>query len=110
MRNPSLPRIDREDLAGAPRTEKAEAGPVPTLAEMHTLSPWFWINCGNYHCRHSRPVLIVHLMIALGVHASTDNVRAQSVCETCGHKGATIQVPSYKGSHVGLAPFPTTSA
>lgn len=106
MRKPSEPRVAREDLAAAPRAPKMPAGPVPTLRDMHRIAPWLWVGCRATGCHHDRPVMIVHLMIALGVDASSDAVRARAVCPECGHRGATLQVPSHANSHVGLAPFP----
>ena len=42
----------------------------------------------------------------LGAGPSSDLLRQRARCSKCGHKGATLQIPSWAGSEVGLAAFP----
>ena len=79
-------------------------GPVPTLRDLHQHACWLWLDC--VHCDNRRPVVIAHLMIALGVDASSAKVRSGAICLACGHRGARTQLPSHAGSDVGTAPFP----
>jgi hypothetical protein len=83
---------------------KYDPGTVPTLRDLHRAAAWIWLDCTA--CQHRRPVLIVHLMIALGVDASSDRVRAGAICPKCCHKGAMTYVPSHVDSVTGSAPFP----
>jgi hypothetical protein len=79
-------------------------GPAPTLRQMRAVHSWLWLSCAK--CDHTRPVPIVHLMIAVGIDTSSDRVRAQARCRACGHRGARTQVPSFVDSQTGSAPFP----
>jgi hypothetical protein len=79
-------------------------GPVPTLHELREAQMWLWLYCA--HCPHSRAILIVHAMIALGVNASSDRLRATALCPACGKRGAQTYVPSHVDSATAAAPFP----
>ena len=46
-------------------------------------------------------------IIRWGPDASSDMLRQRARCSGCGSKGATLQIPSWVGSEIGLAPFPT---
>lgn len=81
-------------------------GPIPTLRDMRRTASWLWLDCRNQRCRHRRPVLIVHLMIALGVDASSARVRESAQCPHCGARGADTYMPSHADSLTGSAPFP----
>ena len=78
---------------------------VPTLAELREHSAWFWVYCEK--CPHHAPVAFVPLMIRWGADASSDKLRQCARCTECGHKGATLQHPSWLGANEGFAPFPT---
>ena len=45
-------------------------------------------------------------MIRWGAQVSSDKLRRRARCTVCGHKGATIQRPSWAGEHIGFMPFP----
>ena len=79
-------------------------GPIPSLRDMHPIAPWLWLDCEK--CQHRRPVLIVHLMIALGIDASSDRVRTGAICPKCGHRGAQTYLPSFGNALIGMMPFP----
>jgi hypothetical protein len=75
--------------------DRAPAGPVPTLAQMHKSCPWLWVWCDNRpECRHRAPMTVVPLMIRWGPDASSDKLRRSARCTRCGHKGASLQHPS----------------
>jgi hypothetical protein len=57
-------------------------------------------------CQHRAPMALVPLMIRWGMDVSTDMLRKSAVCTRCGRKGATLQHPSWGGSHVGFQEFP----
>jgi hypothetical protein len=82
-----------------------EAIDVPTLAELRRHSAWFWLYCER--CLHHAPVAFVPLMIRWGADASSDKLRQSARCTKCGHKGATLQHPSWAGEGIGFQPFPT---
>jgi len=77
---------------------------VPTLAELRQNSAWFWLWCER--CLHHAPVAFVPLMIRWGADTSSDRLRQCARCTACGHKGATLQHPSWHGSDIGFEPFP----
>jgi len=43
--------------------------------------------------------------IRWGAQVSSDTLRRCVRCTVCGHKGATIQRPSWAGEHIGSTPF-----
>lgn len=81
---------------------------APTLAELRQNSAWFWLWCER--CLHRAPVAFVPLMIRWGADASSDRLRHSARCTKCGHKGATLQHPSFAGKDMGFEPFPIGSA
>ena len=87
----------------------SKPGPIPTLRELRSGGYWLWLHCANSRCRHARPVIIVHLMLALGVDASSNVARARAVCPSCGCRGVTIMMPSYVDTVTGSAPYPRVS-
>jgi hypothetical protein len=48
----------------------------------------------------------VPLMIRWGGDASSDKLRRCARCTVCGHKGATLQHPSWVDRGIGFQPFP----
>lgn len=83
--------------------------PVPTLGQLRRESSWLWINCAA-GCGHHRAVAVVPFIIRYGANASSDVLRHSARCSKCGHKGATLQHPSWDGSLVGWMPFPMTAS
>jgi hypothetical protein len=79
--------------------------PAPTLGDLRRSAPWLWINCAA-GCGHYRPVALAPFIIRYGAEASSDMLRRAALCTCCGHKGATLQHPSWGGSEVGFVPFP----
>ena len=65
---------------------------------------WLWLDCVS--CGHRRPVLVVHLQIALGMDAGLDCVRAAATCTACGKRGARTYLPSHQDSAAGAVGFP----
>lgn len=81
---------------------------VPTLGDLRRSAPWLWMNCAA-GCGHYRPGALAPFIIRYGAEASSDMLRRASRCTRCGHKGATLQHPSWMGMQIGFAPFPVTT-
>jgi hypothetical protein len=58
---------------------------APTLEANAPVTPWLWIWCRNYHCRHKAPLSLAPLI------------------SSCGVKGADLQHPSSRSSNMALA-------
>jgi hypothetical protein len=83
-----------------------EAGPRPTLGELHQTSRWWWAYCEK--CPHSSPLALAAAVIRWGPNVSSDRLRQGARCTECGHLGATLQRPAWGGADVGFLPFPTS--
>ena len=83
---------------------KSPPGPRPTLGDLHRGTPWVWLYCDK--CLHSAPLTLATPVIRWGKNTSSDKLRQCARCTACGHKGATIQRPSWGGADVGFLPFP----
>jgi hypothetical protein len=93
------------DAAGGratPAMTKARAR--TTLGDLHRATPWVWLYCNK--CQHSAPLACAVAVIRWGSNISSDKPRQCARCTACGHKGATIQRPSWSGEHIGFMPFP----
>jgi len=75
-----------------------------TLGDLHRATPWLWLYCEK--CSHSSPLACAVAVIRWGTETSSDKLRRSARCIACGHKGATIQRPSWGGTDVGFLPFP----
>ena len=75
-----------------------------TLGDLHRATPWLWLYCER--CSHSSPLACAVAVIRWGAETSSDKLRRSARCTACGHKGATIQRPSWGGTDVGFLPFP----
>ena len=75
-----------------------------TLGDLHHATPWLWLHCEA--CRHYSPLACAIPVIRWGASASSDVLRLRARCTACGHKGATLQLPSWVGADVGMMPFP----
>ena len=85
----------------------SKAPPVPTLAELHRQPPrWFWAFCNNRGCSHHRPLPYAPFVIRWGGSVSSDALRRNLKCTACGHRGASIQLPSWADMQVEWRPFP----
>ena len=64
--------------------------------------------CGSIviKCSHSSPLACAVAVIRWGAETSSDKLRRSARCTAYGHKGATIQRPSWGGTDVGFLPFP----
>jgi hypothetical protein len=78
----------------------------PTLEQMRRSCCWLWVQCPNSDCLHSAPMALTPLIIRWGRDASSDRLRRSAKCKRCGHKGATLQHPSWAGREIGFQPFP----
>lgn len=76
----------------------------PTLGELQRSYPWCWLSCDR--CQHYTPVAYAPFVIRWGADASSDLLRQRARCTACGHKGASLQHPSWMNGHVGFAMFP----
>jgi hypothetical protein len=87
------------------RREKRQPGPpLVTLQQLRKGSCWWWLVCGG--CMHFQPIAIVPLIIRWGPLEEVDRLRRSARCGICGHKGATLSMPSWMGSIVGQMPWP----
>jgi len=75
-----------------------------TLGDLHRATPWPRLNCER--CQHHAPLACAVAVIRWGADTSSDKLRHSARCTLCGHKGATIQRPSWGGKDVGFLPFP----
>ena len=66
---------------------------------------WAWVNCARHGCWYRAPMALVPLMIRWGFDTSSDKLRRCARCTKCGHKGATLTLPS-AGPERGWYPFP----
>lgn len=76
----------------------------PTLRQMRAVAPWLWLYCRR--CTHRRAVTIARYEIVWGLDASSDRLRALSVCSECGSLGAQTVAPSYYDAITGFSWFP----
>jgi len=85
----------------------AKPPPIPTLAELHRQPPrWFWAFCNNPKCSHHRPLPYAPFVIRWGGEVSSDVLRRNLTCTLCGHRGASIQLPSWVNMQIEWQPFP----
>jgi hypothetical protein len=75
-----------------------------TFAEMRESVHWTWVYCAR--CNHGTPMTLAQFIIRWGPDASSDLLRKNARCSTCGHKGATLSHPGWGGKDVGFLPFP----
>jgi hypothetical protein len=80
------------------------ARPIATLGELHREPHWFWVHCDG--CRRSRALPLAPFVIRWGPEASSDMLRRNLTCTVCGHRGASLQHPSWVDSQIGLQAFP----
>ena len=92
----------REDVPQRKRTEKADAGPVPTIGELAAHVDWTWLVCDG--CRRMTAVRFAPLIERYGANVSSDVIRRSARCKACGHKGAGLQHPSW--ANTGWQQFP----
>jgi hypothetical protein len=78
----------------------------PTLEQMRRSAPWLRLWCAGFGCRHHSAMALTPLIIRWGPHASSDVLRRRARCTACGHRGATLQLPSWVNLETGCAPFP----
>jgi hypothetical protein len=75
-----------------------------TLGDLQRVTPWLWLNCER--CQHYAPLECAVAVNRWGRDASSDVLRRRARCTACGHKGATLQRPSWGGTDVGFLPYP----
>jgi hypothetical protein len=88
----------------APSSRACE--PTRPLEQLRRGTPWCWVVCEA--CLHRRPMAFVPLIIRWGPDASSYVLRKSARCSKCGRKGASLQHPSWAGSHVGWESFPVS--
>lgn len=94
----------REDVPQRKRTEKAEPGPVATLAQLRASTCWVWLICDG--CGRQRPAALAPFLIRWAGDASSDLIRRSARCSTCRKVGARTMHPSYMDAVTGWAPYP----
>ena len=83
--------------------------PIATLGQLHSGQPhWFWAHCGM--CSRQRAIPLAPFVIRWGTDASSDMLRRNLTCSHCGHRGASLQHPSWVDTQIGVQPFPTKQA
>jgi hypothetical protein len=83
-----------------------KTSPATTTLGLHRATPWLWLNCERR--QHHAPLACAVAVIRWGRDASSDVLRERARCTVCGHKGATLQRPSWADAVVGfMMPFPT---
>jgi hypothetical protein len=65
------------------------------MAQIRRNWCWVWVHCRSPHCRHTAALALAPLIIRWGEEASSDLINQCARCMACGHKGATVQVPSW---------------
>jgi len=95
---------DPDEFVPRRRRARSAPGPVPTL-DSPNHGRWVWVNCAGIGCRHSVPMALVPLIIRWGFGTSSEKLRRCARCTKCGHKGATLTLPS-AGPERGWYPFP----
>ena len=63
-----------------------------------------WVNCEK--CPLHALLACAVPVIRWGADTSSDKLRQWARCLACGHKGATLQRPSWADAVVGFMPFP----
>lgn len=94
----------REEPVPERRGKQAPGVPLVTLQQLRKVSCWWWLVCGG--CMHFQPIAVVPLIIRWGPQEEVDRLRRSARCAICGHKGATISMPSWMDSVIGKAPWP----
>jgi hypothetical protein len=82
---------------------------VATLGQLHRPPGWVWLYCTRYAplCQHRAPMALAPLVIRWGLDTSSEMLRRCARCSRCGHKGATLQHPSWVGNGFSCwQPFP----
>jgi hypothetical protein len=81
------------------------------LADLRRSLPWVVVWCegrvpGGYPCNHHAPFAVVPYIIRYGPTAPTYRWLKALRCSKCGHKGASLQYPSFGRVGDGFPPFP----
>jgi hypothetical protein len=87
------------------RQRREPAPPIPTLEQLRAHCCWTWGYCNG--CGHGVPMAWTPLIIRWGPDESSNRLRREARCARCGHRGATLIHPSWMGTIIGMAPFPT---
>jgi hypothetical protein len=95
-------RSDPHDDPAAVRTAREKPGPVPAIGQLRQQACWTWLYCGG--CQRGAPSAFAPWIILFGVGASSDVIRRNARCAKCGHRGASLILPSHVNSQ--NAPFP----
>src|SRR5260370_31140137 len=85
-------------------TERAAAGPVPTLGQLRRETCWIWLYCRA--CGRGVPAALAPFIIRWGPDASSDILRRRAHCGECGGKGVTLMHPRLRDTQSGVSPFP----
>ncbi|CAN5482757.1 hypothetical protein BH10PSE7_BH10PSE7_15680 [soil metagenome] len=99
-----------------PRTYRAGAGPMPTLAQTQAIEgKWVWAYCdgrlpGGDVCGHKAPLAVAPFVIRWGPDVPNDVLRQNLRCSKCGRRGATIQRPSWSARTDSWQVFPVEGA
>lgn len=86
---------------------RREEKPVPTIGQLHSHAPhWLWAFCNRRECSYHRALPLAPFVIRYGPDVSSDYLREHLKCSKCGHKGVSLQVPSWVDMQTGEQPFP----
>ena len=80
--------------------------PNQTLGQLNCSPGWAWFYCNNPKCAHRSPLPFAPFAIRWGAGVSGDVLCRNLKCSVCGHRGASLSVPSWRDMQTGFEPFP----
>jgi len=81
--------------------------PRPLLGSYSTSDPdWAWFYCDNPACTYRKAIRYATLIERHGPSIGMDAILSRMRCPECGHRGATMRVPSWSKDGTGFTPFP----
>ena len=96
----------REEEIPARRERTAPGPPLVTLQQLRDQACWWWLVCRNPKCGRQVPIAVVPLIIRWGPQEEVERLRLYARCDRCGHRGASLSMPSWRDSVVGFTPWP----
>jgi hypothetical protein len=93
------------------RKYRATPGPIPTLGELVASGcDWLWLECNRRSCSHRMAVRLAPFIAKYGAGVSSNLLRRNTVCTSCGHKGASTFTPRWIDLQQGIERFPAERA
>jgi hypothetical protein len=69
------------------------------------MFPWFWVHC-PLPCAHCAAIPMDAMIERVGATIRTDALQRRCRCVVCGHKGASLSLPSWPGADKPLPRIP----